>query len=566
MTTIKKKIFNLHILPFLIFLIYYLYSLIIFEAVVVSPHDNIEFEAVYDRIISRILKGDFNSYRIFLSGEFKWYYLDRIFYPVNLFHVILSDKQFYFFKEVIEKLVSYFSFYLLAKFLCKEKTYSIFGALFYTTLINDISSPPPTIFLPVMPYLFYLLISKTQLRIKHLATIFFIGLNSSLVFDYISMVMMLIISYFISSQKSYKTIFIFFTTISLGMTIVGIPLFLSVLGEPLHRLAMIKEGFLDIATLELKKFYEMLLPNFTEISDSLARLLRVLILISCFYIKNKKANLILLFIVTTYVLKTLMSSDLSQIIFNNFFVFAKGLNFSRVGNILPLLFSVLLVTILKANQNKVFKKILIVLTISTSISFQLYYPTYEFTKELLRNNLKEESFELIKINFNQKNNKKIILIMKDKKNYKFENFIYKVKTGNSFDSYFRIETYKKIKKLIGNSRVASVGVNPMIAPMNDINVIDGYHQMYPLSYKKKFRKIIEEELNQSKVLKDYYDNWGNRVYMLYNNQDNLLLNFNEAKKLGAEYIISSFPLQNKNIEPNYLLYNEDNKTYLYKII
>ena len=156
--------------------------------------------------------------------------------------------------------------------------------------------------------------------------------------------------------------------------------------------------------------------------------------------------------------------------------------------------------------------------------------------------------------------------MKDKKNYKFENFIYKVKTGNSFDSYFRIETYKKIKKLIGNSRVASVGVNPMIAPMNDINVIDGYHQMYALSYKKKFRKIIEEELSQSKALKDYYDKWGNRVYMLYNNQDNLLLNFNEAKKLGAEYIISSFPLQNKNLEPDYLLYDEDNKTYLYKII
>ena len=156
--------------------------------------------------------------------------------------------------------------------------------------------------------------------------------------------------------------------------------------------------------------------------------------------------------------------------------------------------------------------------------------------------------------------------MKDKKNYKFENFIYKVKTGNSFDSFFRIETYKKIKKLIGNSRVASVGVNPMIAPMNDINVIDGYHQTYPLSYKKKFRKIIEEELSQSKALKDYYDKWGNRVYMLYNNQDNLLLNFNEAKKLGAEYIISSFPLQDKNIEPNYLLYDEDNKTYLYKII
>ena len=31
--------------------------------------------------------------------------------------------------------------------------------------------------------------------------------------------------------------------------------------------------------------------------------------------------------------------------------------------------------------------------------------------------------------------------------------------------------------------------------MNDINVIDGYHSMYPLTYKIKFRKIIENELS-----------------------------------------------------------------------
>ena len=158
------------------------------------------------------------------------------------------------------------------------------------------------------------------------------------------------------------------------------------------------------------------------------------------------------------------------------------------------------------------------------------------------------------------------VIIKAKKNYKFENFIYKVKTGNSFDSYFRIETYKKIKKLIGNSRVASVGVNPMIAPMNDINVIDGYHQMYPLSYKKKFRKIIENELKQNKTWKNYYDNWGNRVFMFYTNKNNLLINFKEAKNLGAEYIISSFVIKNKSLESNCLLCDANNQIYLYKII
>ena len=48
----------------------------------------------------------------------------------------------------------------------------------------------------------------------------------------------------------------------------------------------------------------------------------------------------------------------------------------------------------------------------------------------------------------------------------------------------------------------SVGLDPMIAVMNDIRVIDGYHSVYPLSYKIKFRKIIEKELTKNIKLND----------------------------------------------------------------
>ena len=144
--------------------------------------------------------------------------------------------------------------------------------------------------------------------------------------------------------------------------------------------------------------------------------------------------------------------------------------------------------------------------------------------------------------------------------------IFDIKTENTFDSYYKLEVYKKIKLLVGSKRVASIGVNPMIAVMNDINVIDGYHNIYSLSYKKKFRKIIENELNQNKTWKDYYDNWGNRVFMFYNNKNNLLINFKEAKNLGAEYIISSFVIKNKSLESNCLLCDANNQIYLYKII
>jgi len=563
MTTVIKKNFNLHILSLIIFLIYYLFSFIVFDTVVIKSLDNLDIEAVFAHITSRIFRGDFDSYKIFLSGEFKWYYLDRIFYPTNLLHTFLSDKQFYFFKEIIEKLVSYFSFYLLGKFLFKNKTYSIFGALFYATLINDINNPAPTIFLPFMPYLLYLLSSKDQFKLKHLVVIFFIGLNSSLVFDYLSMILMLVFSHFIRSQKNYKILFNFLVAISLSMIIAGIPLILSVLDEPLHRTAMVKEGLLNIIILELKSFYGMLLPNnMKEIFYLPADLLKLLILTSCFLIKKKKINLFLLFIFLTYLLKNLLSSDLSQIIFNNFFVFLKGFNFSRMANILPLLFSILLVAMLKVNKSKVFKNILITLTITTAISFQLYFPTYEFTKELFRKNLKKESFELVKVNYQNKDIKKIISIIKDKKSYKYENFTYDVKTNSSFDSYYKFDIYKKIKLLVGSNRVASIGVDPMIAAMNDINVIDGYYPIYPKSYKIKFRKIIAKELEKNKSLKDYFDNWGSRVYVFYNDKDNLLINFEEAKNIGATYVLSSFTIKNKSLK----LIKELENIFLYEIL
>ena len=106
----------------------------------------------------------------------------------------------------------------------------------------------------------------------------------------------------------------------------------------------------------------------------------------------------------------------------------------------------------------------------------------------------------------------------------------------------------------------------MIAAMNDIYIIDGYHTLYQLSYKKRFRKIIENELAQSEKLKNYFDNWGNRAYLFYNDQNNLLINFNEAKNLGAKYIISSFSIKNEALESNHVLYDEKNKIYLYKLI
>ena len=111
----------------------------------------------------------------------------------------------------------------------------------------------------------------------------------------------------------------------------------------------------------------------------------------------------------------------------------------------------------------------------------------------------------------------------------------------------------------------SVGLDPMIAVINDIKVIDGYHSIYPLNYKIKFRKIIENELNNNSELKNYYDDWGSRVYAFYSDKNNIVLNFQAAKNLGADYVISKFPIKNKDLKIVCFECNNSDQIFLYKI-
>ena len=88
--------------------------------------------------------------------------------------------------------------------------------------------------------------------------------------------------------------------------------------------------------------------------------------------------------------------------------------------------------------------------------------------------------------------------------------------------------------------------------------------MYPLSYKKKFSKIIEEELNQNEKWKKYYNNWGSRLYVIFKDPKNLKINFEQSKKLGAKFVISKYLLSETALTP--VCENcENNGLYIYKI-
>ena len=351
------------------------------------------------------------------------------------------------------------------------------------------------------------------------------------------------------------------------MLISSIPSILSILGEPTHRVILSKYDLLSVLKDKIKFLINSFIINdLFKLFYFPITLLKLFLVISIFFIRNKQIRLFLTFLALTYFINIILDSEISQIIFNKFLSFLQGYNFARVTNLIPFFYSILLVLFLNFSKNIFYKKFLISMTIVSSISLQIYLPVSEFFKEIFQQNIKENYLIQIKENYKNKNFKNIIRIINDENSYLFNSINYKVDTGISFDSYYKIEIYDKIKKVVGDSRVASVGIDPMIAPMNDIKAIDGYHQMFSLSYKNKFRKIIKNELEQNEFLRNYYDFWGNRVYMFFSDKNDLLLDFKEAKKIGADFIIAAFPIDNENLALACSECNYNNELYLYRIL
>jgi len=537
-----------HFFAILVFSLNYCFSLLIFGEVIIDPHDNLENIIVYDHIVSQLINGYKESLDIFLSGNFKWYYLDEVLYPINFFHLILDEKSFYFFEEILKKIFSYFSFYFLGKKLVKNKLYASIGAIVFASIIN-MGVAPVGYGLTLMPYLLYILIFK-NLKVKYFLIIFIVGLNSSLPHDYLALSLLLPLAYFF--RRNNKKILIFsyyFITLSVGIFLSNAMLFFHLYsGELIHRAAFnIRVNFLD----SIKNIY-----NISKIE-----LFYIFLILFSSIMKKKKLFFLLIFIFFTLILKIIVGSNFIETFFIGPFVFLKGLNLERLDRILPLLFSLLLIFNLHYLKHANYIKLLVVISLLNPIFLQILLPQKELIKLFLKNNFKQEKYLELE-NKEKFTNLKLIF---DKSNYQ-DNLIFSFNSKNTFNGYYRFSEYAKIKAVVKNKRTMSIGLDPMVAAMNNIKVIDGYHTIYTLEYKKKFRKIISRELDEDIKLKNYYDNWGNRVYAFYNNSNDLLIDFVAAKSVGADYVISAFPIKNINLQAICLNCYNSEDIFLYKIL
>ncbi|MCK8523316.1 DUF6044 family protein [Aquimarina sp. D1M17] len=161
------------------------------------------------------------------------------------------------------------------------------------------------------------------------------------------------------------------------------------------------------------------------------------------------------------------------------------------------------------------------------------------------------------------------------------------KNEPSYSNFFAEELFEEIKDYIDKPtdsyRVISLGIHPSIALYNGFYTLDGYFPDYPLVYKHKFRKVIAKELDKAPYLATYYDEWGSRCYAFskelgrnYLNANpkkikNLDFNYDELKKLGGKYILSSAEItlkQDDNIKflEIFEIFHSDWKIYVYEVL
>jgi len=555
--------------------IHYVVPLIVIGQVVVNPFDNLDGGFVYDHIISKIYRGDFESISYFLSGTIKWYYLEEIFYPTNILHYFLNDKLFYFSDEISKKLFAYFSFYLLAKSLGNTKFNSALGGILYSTIAN--THLPLGLGLVLLPYILYLLLNKNLLNKKHYLFLFLIGLNSSLIQDFFSIILLIPLSFILKSErKNLKIYFQVFSTIIIALILSNIHLVMgSILFDPTHRSSFdalwssgsFGNNIISLFAASFQNFFTYGDPtNILFIFNAPLTILTVIVFFLSFFSKQKNVRMLSFFIIFILILRSLVNHNIIDNILIGILDIFKGFSFERLDRIIPVTFTLLFVLFILSLKNIKFKKFLYLITFLSILSMQLKTPLPIIGESFLKANMNLKEYNRAKSALLNTKYNEFFGIIFSKKNYHSKKIDFKNSVSKTFDNYYKFDDYLFIKNIVKNQRVMSVGLDPMIAVMNDIKVIDGYHTLYPLSYKFKFRKIIEKELEKNTVLKNYYDSWGSRVYAFYNNQNNIMLNFQAAKKIGADYVISKFPIENNELEKVCSECNGSNEIFLYKIL
>ena len=566
----NKKLY-FHLIFLFALSLYYLIPQFLFGQFIIKSHDLLDSEIVYNHVIGKIYRGEFESIELFLGGELKWYFLRRILQPLTFLYAIFSTETAYWLTDIIVKATCYICLYKLSRKLkCSLFNSSLIACLFAYSI------DAWTHFglgIATFPYLIYLLIKNKNLRIKHYFLLSFIGLNTDLANE-VLIIPMLFFIYLVMCSSLQKYNFKLFIKISF---VLYFCIFLSnsnliytqIFEGPFHRevffyesinfgtnLVNLLKNFFAIPDFNQAYFFHMLPYTF---------FIFPIVLVSLFS-KNKKIYLLLLIIFFTLLINFILDLEFITSLKNNSEGLLKTIHWGYVKRLLPVLYGLLFILISRLNIIKKTKYLIYPLLFLSLITFQIRISAVPITKQLINfDNLNVEQRENLRIYFHEGKYSLLFKEIKEMNKIKIKDINRNFKSLYTFKGYYDYDNYKFIKSLVNDSRTISIGLDPMVAVVNNIKVIDGYHNLYPLSYKLKFRKIIKDQLIYYPNLKNYYDNWGQRIYTFVTEPDVININFAEAKILGADYVISKYSISNDKLDLICEKCNDSPELFLYKI-
>ena len=504
---VKTK--NCHYLFLFIISLNYFIPLILFGEITLFYVDTLDHEIVYNNALGKYYSGDESFLNNFLNGKLKIEFIRRLFQPFTLFYYFFSAELAYWIIDILVKIVSYFSFFILAKkitkniFLC-----SLVSAIYSCLNLASIEG----FYFAIFPYLIYLIFFKKKIQLKHYLVAFLFGINSDFLRAVYFLPFIFLLSFVFNDKNTIfkKNVFFLSFIFLTAIFISNIGTFYAVLFHgPFHRSEwfFVPLSFIETVWSFLKSIFGIPTSLDYKFALIIPKTILVLpLLLLSFFSKNKKVLRILLLL---------------------FFVklFASFLNFQPIADL--------------RNNLELFKiyswQYIDVYDIFLYSILLIYYFRFNFNKIILTSAL--TALFLFQINSSiGPLYKKYIL----KSEEPFRNFY-------TFSGYYLPDEYKKIKQIVKDKAVISIGLDPSAAHMANITTIDGYFNMYPLDYKHSFRKVIIDQLNTNIVFKNYYDNWGSRLYTFVENPQNILVNFNEAKKLGATYVISKYIIKSPEL-------------------
>ena len=525
--SIKNR--DLHLLSIFFLSLKYIFPFLIFGKITTFYIDTLDSEVVYNYILGKIYSGEINALDYFLAGEIKLTFLRRLFQPFSLFYLL--DKEIaYWTIDILVKITSYISFFILAKKINKNLFFCAISACLYSSM-NFITIEG--FFLAIFPYLVYLILFKEKLKIKNYIIIILFGINS----DFLRAPFLIFFCFFflfvfnkINKKKLINLLKVNLTFL-LSILLSNINVIYGIIyGGPIHRESWEREFFnlIDFITTFIKSLFRW--PS--GFNYDFALVMPFLVFLPFFYFfsliaKNRKIYLIFF----TLIFLKLSIPIISTQEFINIIAYLKlpkTITYTYYERYF--IFFYCLIILLIFNEKKKFNNFLIIISIITIILYQI-------------------------------NASIIPLVKQNIKKYKEDYY----KNYYTFEGYYSPNQYKNIKKIVKNKRILSIGFDPMAAIANDIKTIDGYHNLYPLSYKIKFYQIIKHELEKNKSWKNYYENYGSRVYAIVNDPKNIQINFLEAKKLGAVYVLSKYEIRSTHLKVICDNCNNDS-FYLYKII